>query len=147
MSLLPHWGRAVAASLSQRPISSGSAVRTVNRRQKHQKLRDITAWMGFLCVHGRDTMREHKIWDVISDLVEHFLSFSFELWLHLKVFLCKRQTVAQISGNFSFIVISIKTFRSGIAELLTRHVHYTGDKFFFIIGDLLELWQTHKELQ
>ena len=46
-------------------------------------------------------MREHKICDVISDLVEHFLSFSFELWLHLKVFLCKRQTVAQISGKLN----------------------------------------------
>lgn len=43
--------------------------------------------------------------------------------------------------------LSESSLRPGAEEELTSHVHYVGDQLFFVVGDLLELWQTHKELQ
>lgn len=55
--------------------------------------------------------------------------------------------VTLISFLTSLSRSAMQRFRPGVEEELTGHVHNTGDQFFFIMGDLLELWQAHKELQ
>lgn len=46
-----------------------------------------------------------------------------------------------------FLPLSKSSLRPGAEEELTSHVHYVGDQLFFVVSDLFELWQTHKELQ
>lgn len=130
-SLLPHWVHVASASSSQRLISSESTVHTVNT-QNHT--------VSTKCHSAYQREWERTIWS--SDLIEHFLSFSFKLWLHLKIFLCKHNEMHK-----SEFLLSKLSLWPGAEEKLTSHVHYVGDQLFFVVSDLFELWQTHKELQ
>lgn len=131
-SLLPHWVHVASASLSQRLISSESTVHTVDT-QKHT--------VSTKCNGAYQREWGRTIWT--SDLIEHFLSFSFKLWLHLKIFLWKQNEM----HKSEFLLLSKSSLGPGAEEELTSHVHYVGDQLFFVVGDLFELWQTHKELQ
>lgn len=84
-------------------------------------------------------------------LVQHLLSFSFQLRLRLKVFFCKwhNSQVLKNSTRFSTSAFRITrcTLRPKAEMELTCHFHYIRDQLFFIAGDLFELWQTDKQLQ
>lgn len=58
-----------------------------------------------------------------------------------QIFVTLISLLTSLSGS------AVQSFRPVVEEELTGHVHNTGDQFFFIVGDLFELWQAHKELQ
>lgn len=76
---LPRWVHAVSVASSQRPPSTGSTVQTVMKNKHMNSSTHARIFVVCLCENTA----------FVLYLVHHFLSFSFQLRFHLKVFFCK----------------------------------------------------------